>query len=168
MKLHTCSQLHISHPSPYSAIITGRVLYLTRFFFLFLSSGNIVFFTYFLHLILTKLGQSDQLYLDHYSHKKDGLVSGHYEVTGVKKSNFHQIWGHLGQKIIFTKKSSSPLDYRASGQKVIFSKNAIIRPCYIIWPWNSTYGVTYQFGVTWVKMSFSLKMVKSVIYGHTM
>ena len=86
----------------YPAGDSGRVLYLTHFFFLssfFLLSGNTSFSHTSLHPILTKLSQSDR-YLDHYSGTDNGGVRGHDGVTGVKK-------------VIFTKKASSPTEYLA-------------------------------------------------------
>ena len=112
----------------YPAGDSGRVLFLTRFFFtlpedrqglvsysfllssssssssfffflLLLSSGNTSFSHTSLHLILTKLAHSDR-YLDHYSGTDNGGVRGHDGVTGVKK-------------VIFTKKASSPTEYLA-------------------------------------------------------
>ena len=66
------------------------------------------------------------------------------------------IWGHWGQKVIFT-------------------KNAITHPCYITWPWVSytcislrvfTYVIGWNvnlgsFGVTGVKSSFSINCYNS-------
>ena len=92
-------------------------------------------------------------------HKLDPL----YKSYGPKNSS-GVIWGHGGQKVIFTKKASSPSEYVAltrylctcislinstkvmvlkihpgsfgghRGQKVIFTKNAVTHPCYIARP----------------------------------
>ena len=62
------------------------------------------------------------------------------------------IWGHRGQKVIFTKKASSPTE-----------RVALIRDlCISLTPSTKVMGLEIyleSFGVTGVKRSFSLKML---------
>ena len=120
------------------------MLYLTGFLFflllllLLLLSGNTSFSHTSLHPILTKLDQSDQ-YLDHYSDTNDDGVRGHDGVTGV-------------EKVIFTKKASSPSEYVALTRDL----------CICISLTSSTKVISLKihpgsFEVTGVKRSFSLK-----------
>ena len=110
------------------------------FFFFFLLSGNTSFSHTSLHLILTKLSQSDR-YLDHYSGTENGGVRGHDGVTGVKK-------------VIFTKKASSPTEYLALMRDLCI--------CISLTPSTKVMVLKIHpgsFGVTGVKRSFSLKML---------
>ena len=149
----------------YPAGDSGRVLFLTRFFFLYpagaaagycfllvssffffffffflllLSSGNTSFSHTSLHLILTKLAHSDR-YLDHYSGTDNGGVRGHDGVTGVKK-------------VIFTKKASSPTEYLALTWDLCICSS--LTPSTKVMVLKNCQG---SFGVTGVKSSFSQK-----------
>ena len=130
----------------YPAGDSGRVLFLTRFFFLssfflsffFLLSGNTSFSHTSLHPILTKLGQSDR-YLDHYSGTDNGGVRGHDGVTGVKK-------------VIFIKKASSPTEYLALTRDLCICSS--LTPSTKVMVLKNCQG---SFGVTGVKSSFSQK-----------
>ena len=130
----------------YPAGDSGRVLFLTRFFFLssfflsffFLLSGNTSFSHTSLHPILTKLSQSDR-YLDHYSGTDNGGVRGHDGVTGVKK-------------VIFTKKASSPTEYLALTRDLCICSS--LTPSTKVMVLKNCQG---SFGVTGVKSSFSQK-----------
>ena len=132
--------------SSYPAGDSGRVLYLTRFFFLssfflsffFLLSGNTSFSHTSLHPILTKLSQSDR-YLDHYSGTDNGGVRGHDGVTGVKK-------------VIFIKKASSPTEYLALTRDLCICSS--LTPSTKVMVLKNCQG---SFGVTGVKSSFSQK-----------
>ena len=80
--------LSILTPFYYPAGSTGRVLYLTRFFFLsfFLSSGN-TSKTYSFDMlwpISTRLGHKNPWHMAFMSYDHSG-VKGHVGVTGVKK-----------------------------------------------------------------------------------
>ena len=64
------------------------------------------------------------------------------------------IWGHWGQKVIFTKKASSPSEY------VAFTRD--LRTCISLTPSTKVMVLKINpgsFGVTGVKRSFSLKML---------
>ena len=131
--------------SSYPAGDSGRVLFLTRFFFLsffllsfFLLSGNTSFSHTSLHPILTKLSQSDR-YLDHYSGTDNGGVRGHDGVTGVKK-------------VIFIKKASSPTEYLALTRDLCICSS--LTPSTKVMVLKNCQG---SFGVTGVKSSFSQK-----------
>ena len=115
-------------------------LLLSSSFFFFLLSGNTSFSHTSLHLILTKLGQSDR-YLDHYSGTDNGGVRGHDGVTGVKK-------------VIFTKKASSPTEYLALTRDLCICSS--LTPSTKVMVLKNCQG---SFGVTGVKRSFSLKML---------
>ena len=135
--------------SSYPAGDSGRVLFLTRFFFLsffssfFLLSGNTSFSHTSLHPILTKLSQSDR-YLDHYSGTDNGGVRGHDGVTGVKK-------------VIFIKKASSPTEYLALTRDLCI--------CSSLTPSTKSYGPKKLSGVIWghwgQKFIFTKKGIKS-------
>ena len=70
-------------------------------------------------------------------------------------------------------KCQSGVNWGHWGQKVIFTKNAVTRPCYIAWLWDSHMCISLRpytyfmrsnvnlvsFGVTGVKRSFSAKML---------
>ena len=91
----------------YPAGVSGRVLYLTRFFLLLKLGGfrltyfflaisfflllllllTICFFFHMLYQILTKLGQNDQWVTNYKSYQQFDL-KGHVGVTGVKKVIF--------------------------------------------------------------------------------
>ena len=82
-------------------------------------------------------------------HKLDLL----YESYGPKNSS-GVIWGHRGQKVIFTKKASSPSEY------VAFTRD--LRTCINLTPSTKFMVLKINpgsFGVTGVKRSFSLKML---------
>ena len=98
--LHSWGQCQLDSflPAGY-AVCDGNMSSSSFFLSSFFLSGNTPFSHTSLHLIQTKLGQSDQ-YLDHYSGSNDDGVRGHDGVTGVKK-------------VIFTKKASSPTEYVA-------------------------------------------------------
>ena len=128
----------------YPAGDSGRVLYLTRFFFLssfflsFFFLATRLFHILPLHPILTKLSQSDR-YLDHYSGTDNGGVRCHDGVTGVKK-------------VIFTKKASSPTEYLALMRDLCICIN--LTPSTKVMVLKIHPG---SFGVTGVKRSFSPK-----------
>ena len=82
-------------------------------------------------------------------HKLDLL----YKSYGPKNSS-GVIWGHRGQKVIFTKKASSPSEY------VAFTHD--LRTCVSLTPSTKVMVLKINpgsFGVTGVKRSFSLKML---------
>ena len=82
-------------------------------------------------------------------HKLDPL----YKSYGPKNSS-GVIWGHGGQKFIFTKKASSPSEY------VALTRN--LRTCISLIPSTKVMVLKIHqgsFGVTGVKRSFSLKML---------
>ena len=82
-------------------------------------------------------------------HKLDPL----YKSYGPKNS-FGVIWGHRGQKIIFTKKASSPTEY------VALTCDLCI--CISLTPSTKVMVLKIypgSFGVTGVKRLFSLKML---------
>ena len=82
-------------------------------------------------------------------HKLDLL----YKSYGPKNSS-GVIWGHRGQKVIFTKKASSPSEY------VAFTRD--LRTCISLTPSTKVMVLKINpgsFGVTGVKRSFSLKML---------
>ena len=151
--------------SSYPAGDSGRVLFLTRFFFLsffflsypagaaagscillvsvhlvknFLLSGNTSFSHTSLHPIPTKLGQSDR-YLNHYSCTNNDGVRGHDGVTGVKK-------------VIFIKKASSPTEYLALTRDLCICSS--LTPSTKVMVLKNCQG---SLGVTGVKSSFSQK-----------
>ena len=133
----------------YPAGVSGRVLYLTRFFLLLLlsSSGN-TSKTYSFDMpwpISTKLGHKNPWPMAFMSYDQNG-VKGHVGVTGVKKVKnskkryssyrlqgmitwlmyMHQL-DHFYKSYHF--KNSSGVIWGHRGQKVIFTKNAITHPC---------------------------------------
>ena len=76
-----------------------------------------------------------------------------YKSYGYRKSP-GVIWGHGGQKVIFTKNASTPLDY------VALTRDLYI--WYSLTPSTKVMGIENHpgsFGVTGVKRSFSLKML---------
>ena len=82
-------------------------------------------------------------------HKLDLL----YKSYGPKNSS-GVIWGHRGQKVIFTKKASRPSEY------VAFTRD--LRTCISLTPSTKVMVLKNNpgsFGVTGVKRSFSLKML---------
>ena len=82
-------------------------------------------------------------------HKLDLL----YKSYGPKNSS-GVIWGHRGQKVIFTKKASSPSEY------VAFTRD--LRTCINLTPSTKVMVLKINpgsFGVTGVKRSLSLKML---------
>ena len=84
-------------------------------------------------------------------HKLDLL----YKSYGPKNSS-GVIWGHRGQKVIFTKKASSPSEY------VAFTRD--LRTCISLTPSTKVMVLKINpgsFGVTGVKRSFSLKCYNS-------
>ena len=103
-----------------------------------LLSRNTSFSHTFLHLILTKLCQSDR-YLNHYLCTNDDGVRSHDGISGVKK-------------IIFTKKASTPTDDIALTRDLLLGISLIpsTKVTFLkINPWS--------FGVAGVKRSFALK-----------
>ena len=77
-----------------------------------------------------------------------------YKSYGYRKST-GVIWGHGGQKVIFTKNASTPLDY------VALTRDLHIR--YSLTPSTKVMGIENQpgsFGVMGVKRSFSPKMLQ--------
>ena len=76
-----------------------------------------------------------------------------YKSYGPKNSS-GVIWGHRGQKVIFTKKASSPSEYVALTHD--------LRTCISLTPSTKVMVLKINpgsFGVTGVKRSFSLKML---------
>ena len=125
------SGVDVSKPAGY-AVCDGNM---SSSFFL---SGNTSFSHTSLHLILTKLAQSDR-YLDHYSGTDNGGVRGHDGVTGVKK-------------VIFIKKASSPTEYLALTRDLCICSS--LTPSTKVMVLKNCQG---SFGVTGVKSSFSQK-----------
>ena len=94
-----------------------------------------------------------------YMHQLDPL----YKSYGSKNSP-GVIWGHRGQKVIFTKNATSPTDYRVRSR----DSCTYIR----LTPSTNVMGLKIHpgsFGVTGVKRSFSLKtllLLQFTGYGH--
>ena len=138
--------------------------------------------------ILTRLGHKYRLTISFMSYDQIG-VKGHVGVTGVKK-------------VIFTKKSfksnrlrsvitwlmymidldplyksygsrkSSGVIWGHWGQKFLFPKNAITRPCYIAWPYDSYMLIslrcsTYVMGSNVNLGSFGVTEVKTLFLHKT-